>query len=424
MRSRSTTPEADLALREPEPGPGPDPSLSTRPAPPARHAAAARVLLAAMTWFIVYGSLFPFDFEDAPRPLSSFLGEADLFANRADAIDNLVLFVPFGIALQASFARVRARLLGAGLGLLVLGVGIQLAQLYLPSRTASLSDVAWNAAGMAAGMLLAARIRAQLANQMAGQAGEHDNFLLLLVVVWVCYESFPFLPTLDVGLLRAHARPAVFAPPFELARLLQHAAAACVAGCAVMRAGWLRRPVRGLVLLGALVLLLEVAVPYGALRRETLLGIVLGLVGGWFLAGLGGRRAAALVLPLALAMLLYTVLTPYRGQWRGGEFTLIPFSRFLWHSALGVLPPTAFEALAVGALLWSGLRLGRGPALGWCLLVLIGVGMLEVLRVALVAYQGDTTVLALALLLAPCAAAMRPHPRRERRRPGLAPASP
>lgn len=421
MRSRSTTPEADLALREPDPGPGP--SLRTRPAPPARHTVAARVLLAAMTWFIVYGSLFPFDFADAPRPLSSFLGEADLFANRADAIDNLVLFVPFGIALQASFTQARARLLGAALGLLVLGVGIQLVQLYLPSRTASLSDVAWNAAGMAAGMLLAARIRAWLAGQMAGQEGEHDNFLLLLVAVWVCYESFPFLPTLDVGLLRAHARPAVFAPPFDLARLLQHGAAACLAGFAVMGVGWLRRPVRGLVLLGTLAVVLEVAVPYGALRRETLLGIVLGLGAGWLLAGLGARRAAALVLPLALAMLVYTVLTPYRGQWRGEEFTLIPFSRFLWHSALGVLPPTAFEALAVGALLWSGLRLGRGPALGCCLLVVIGVGMLEVLRVALAGYQGDTTVLALALLLAPCAAAMRPHPWRGPRRPRLTPAT-
>lgn len=384
----------------------PDGSRLPQPARP-RHAG-ARVLLGAMTWFIVYGSLFPFDFAATRLPLSSLLAQSDLFANRADAIDNVFLFVPFGLALQASFDRTRARLLGALLAVLVLGLGVQLAQLYLPSRTASLSDVAWNTFGLGLGMLMSARLGQLLAGRLETQDGPHESFLLVLLACWICYESFPFLPTLDPGMLWAHVRTAVEAPPFGLSRFLQHGAAALLAGIALMELGWLRRPARAVMLLGALAVALEILVPYGALRRETLLGIVLGLAAGRGAASLGPRRAAQLAMALALGMLVFSVLTPYRGQPPRADFTLVPFSHFLWYSTLGVVPPLGFEALAVGALLWSGLRLGKGPVLSWCLLVLILLGVLELLRVELAGYRGDTTLLVLALVMAPFAAAWRP----------------
>jgi VanZ family protein len=368
----------------------------------------ARVMLLAMTLFIVYGSLFPFDFTAQPLPLSSFLGEYHLFANRGDAIDNFFLFVPMGVALQASFARTRERALGAVLSVLVLAIGIQLVQLWLPSRTASVSDAVWNTVGMAAGMLVAARVQALLAAQLAAHPGLRDNFLLCLVLVWLCYESFPFVPTLDVGELRAHVKTAVFAPPFELSRFLQHAVAAALAAIAAMHTGWLRRPARGVLVLGAVALALEVCVAYGDLRRETLAGIVLGMTGGYLAARRDVRRAALAALPLAFAMYLFTALTPYRGQNLDAGFTFTPFSHLMWHSTLNELPPAAFEALAIGMLMWAGLRLNRGPAFAWCLLVLLALTLLEGVRVALAGFHGDTTSLVMALVLAPCAAALRP----------------
>ncbi|SFB74578.1 VanZ family protein [Massilia yuzhufengensis] len=369
----------------------------------------ARVLLGAMTLFIVYGSLFPFNFTATPLPLSRFLAEVDLLANRADAIDNFFLFFPLGIALYASFFRWRARTFGAVLALLSLAIGIQLAQLYLPSRTASLSDAVWNTLGIMSGMLVATQAQAVLAAQVAAHSDKRDNFLLALIALWLCYESFPFVPTLDLGMLRAHARSLVFSPPFEPSRLLQHAGAATLAAVAMMHMGWLRRPQRGLMLLGAMALGLEVCVPYGTLRRETLLGIVLGLAAGHLLACGGPTRNARLVMLLALSMLVFTILTPYRGQGQGSDFTWTPFPHLLLYGSVGRLPPAAFEALAIGAMLWAGQRLARGSALGCCMLTLLVACLFELWRVCVAGYDGDTTLMVLALALAPCAVAWRPR---------------
>jgi hypothetical protein len=263
---------------------------------------------------------------------------------------------------------------------------------------------------MGAGFLLASRahraFRAQLAERPAGR----DNFLLCLIALWFLYESFPFVPTLDIGLLRDHVKGAVYAPTFELMRLAQHALAAALAGIAIARAGVLRRTALGVAAIGALAMLLEVIVPYGSLRRETLIGIALGLGIGYLAAQRSRERGARVALVLALAAILITVLTPYRGQPADGGFTFTPFSSVLWHGVINGLPPAAFEALAIGALLWSGMagtqRWRDRPSL-WCALVLFLLAVLEAVRVAVVGFHGDSSVLLMALVLAPAAVALR-----------------
>ncbi|HEU4371922.1 MAG TPA: VanZ family protein [Telluria sp.] len=379
-----------------------------RPAPVSR--APAHVFLAAVVVFIVYGSLFPFDFVGDGLPLEKFFSEDQIFGNRSDAIDNFFLFVPLGIALHLSFRRPAARLAAALLAVLVLAVGIQLVQLYLPSRTASLADAFWNTVGMGAGFLVASRVhrafRAQLAERPAGR----DHFLLCLVALWFLYESFPFVPTLDLGLLREHVKGAVFASTFELMRLAQHALAAALAGIAITRAGVLRRTALGVGAIGAVAIVLEVIVPYGSLRRETLIGIALGLAAGYLVARRARDRAAHVAFALALATYLITVLTPYRGLPADGGFTFTPFSHVLWHGVVNGVPVAAFEALAIGALLWSGMagaQRWRDRPILWCALVLLLLAVLEVARFAVLGFHGDSTALVMALVLAPAAVALR-----------------
>jgi VanZ family protein len=369
----------------------------------------AWVFFGTVVVFIIYGSLFPFDFQTTPAPFDRFLDEWHLFQNIPDVLDNFLLFVPLGIALHACFSSLGARLLASFFATLILAFGIQIVQLYLPSRTASLSDVFWNMVGMGVGFLIAARVWRALQKRLIhdeNAAPQHDYFPMLLVLCWFFYESFPFAPTLDIGLLRDHVKSAVFAPPFELMRLSQHWLAATLAGCAALKVHGLRPRRLNLLVIGAAAFFMEVFVAYGSLRRETLLGIALGLCSAYGLEMSLKSQTRHAVFWLALGTYLLTIFTPYRAQPWDASFTFTPFSNLLWHGITKDIPPVAFETLAIGIMMWSGsLRVGRKQSLLtiWVMCILVLLSLLEMLRVFFVGYHGDTTPLIVALVLSPFA---------------------
>jgi VanZ family protein len=95
-------------------------------------------------------TLLPSEEEKLAPMLSCLLcGERGL----ADVILNVLLFVPFGVALELR----GERLLRASLVAAALSAGIEFAQLFVPGRDTSLSDVLSNTAGAAAGWLLVYR---------------------------------------------------------------------------------------------------------------------------------------------------------------------------------------------------------------------------------------------------------------------------
>ncbi|MDD2881487.1 MAG: O-antigen ligase family protein [Rhodoferax sp.] len=360
------------------------------------------VFLWAAVIFITYGSLFPFNFLSDPKPLAEFYAQWHMLRNAADAVDNFMLFIPLGIGLDACFRTRSAKLAAGFVALLLLGIGIQLLQLYLPSRTSSVADVLWNTIGLSVGMLAFSRIRLAAESLLQVNMGRHDNYAMLLVAIWLCYESFPFVPTLDVGLLRDHVKTVIFAPPFETMRLLQHTLAAALAGVAIVRANWLRPGWLNVVILGGLAVFLEIFVAYGSLRRETLLGIAIGLfLGHWFDKD-ANKRTGVVVVLIALTAFLITVLTPYRGQPADSTFTWTPFSYLFWWGNTKDISPTAFEALVIGSLFWAGTFMKSSvsqPSPLWLGGVFFLLLMLELFRIYLMGYHGDTTPLFLALVL-------------------------
>jgi len=361
------------------------------------------VFLWACVGFIVYGSLFPFNFQPDPKPLTQFYSDWHMLRSVSDASDNFLLFVPLGIALDACFRTRSARFLAGIVALLLLGVGVQLLQLYLPSRISAMSDVLWNAVGLAVGVMLFARVRHALARLTRRAGGQTDSYAMLLVVIWFVYESFPFLPTLDIGLLRAHIKPAVMAPPFEAMRWLQHGLAATLAGVAMWRANWLQPRWLNVLIPGALAVFMEIFVAYGSLRRETMLGIVCGLFAGYLLSAKAAKQTPVVVIAVAFSALLITVLTPYRGQPAGASFTWTPFSYLIWWGNTKDISPSAFEALAIGAAFWFRTLIkdnSRISGVAWTSSLFSLLLIFEIVRVFVVGYRGDTTLFVMAILMA------------------------
>jgi VanZ family protein len=120
------------------------------------------VLLFLWGVFIVYGTLLPFQFsassEDVAARLRRIWEDPRPSGARADALSNFLLFLPWGFWLavwraQSGTSYVASVILAALSGAF-LSVCVETAQLFTPSRTTSLLDLATNTAGSLVGALI------------------------------------------------------------------------------------------------------------------------------------------------------------------------------------------------------------------------------------------------------------------------------
>lgn len=376
------------------------------------HSSPAWALLIFVIVFIIYGSLFPFDFQSTPQPFENLYTDLNLLNLRSDAIDNFLLFVPLGAVSYFCFNRFRERVAFALVSWLLLGVLLQIAQLYLPGRVASVVDSFWNALGQIAGMILAYQLMPWLQRHMGQVRYPHDRFALILVFSWFTYESFPFIPTLEIVELRNHVKAFVYAPPFEWMRLWQHLLASLLGTIALLRGQLLQRRIFTVIVAGMLLIMFEIFVAYGDLRRETMLGMIVGLLLGERIEHRLHARVWYAVIIIALIAYITTILTPFRGQPADGVYTLTPFSSLLWFGNMKIVSPTAYEILAIGSLLWAGMsgqRLFMGHRWVWPVSLAVLLLILEGVRIFIAGFRGDTTSLIILGVLIPFAIALGRH---------------
>jgi len=171
---------------------------------------------------VVYGSLFPFDFSARTAPLSDFLMSWRGSTSRGDILGNIALYVPFGffgyLAYQPRGGRGVKVVLLTIFGLLI-SIACQSAQMYLPSRSATLVDVYWNAFGLFIGMIVAAAPPAQRLVQRRSVLNISDASVMLLVL-WVAYRLIPFVPTVDWQAYKDAFKPLVLSPALDVPELV------------------------------------------------------------------------------------------------------------------------------------------------------------------------------------------------------------
>ena len=154
------------------------------------------ILLSGAIFVILYGSLFPFRFS-VPREAFELSLNGTAPVRAADAIGNIILFLPASF-LAVLYARQKDQRITLWVcGLLFFSIALQLAQIYVRFRVPSVTDVLFNAIGIAAGSLAATVFdRPRLRSYFV----EHQIpvFPFLLLIAFAINQLMPLLPSLSV----------------------------------------------------------------------------------------------------------------------------------------------------------------------------------------------------------------------------------
>jgi VanZ family protein len=172
-----------------------------------------RLLLLTIA-LIVYGSLYPWEFQPKPAAANPLTVLAESW-NRIlpqrlvirDACINIAIYLPVGILGHLVFAR-GDRLLLKFIGPIALGFmvsfSIETAQLFTPHRVTSARDLISNTAGTAAGVAVAVAAR-RFINRASVRGRFHakvDRGATALFLCWFAYLFFPFFPVLSLAAFR------------------------------------------------------------------------------------------------------------------------------------------------------------------------------------------------------------------------------
>lgn len=180
-------------------------------------------LLFCILALIIYGSLYPFNFDPqlVPGGLQGAFRELRWArAGRGDLILNVLLYLPLGfclvLALGVRLHRALMVIVATALGAL-LSLSIELAQSMLPTRVSSLLDLSLNTAGSLLGAtcgLAWIGFNRLMRLPSRTEAIFRDPQAMIVMSLWFLWRLAPFTPELDLGKLKASLRP-LFSPHFH-----------------------------------------------------------------------------------------------------------------------------------------------------------------------------------------------------------------
>ena len=384
-------------------------------------------LAAVVAILIAYGSLYPFVFRDAGTlndDISLFLAGWELIPqSRGDFLANLLLYIPLGLAVALAFAQVMNRYLAAILALFCsasLSLCIELAQFFDVGRVSAFSDFALNAMGAFIGVVIAVLAGARLV-QTAWPSGAAPAFARLLLLAWMGWRLYPYVPTMEIHKYWQSLKPVLFAQDVQAYDILRFAAI-WLSVIFLLQTGV--RLSMGFVLLAVFAFFAAKASIIGqVLTLQELAGAALALV----LSPLVLGRFARFGVPFAAAALLVIVTLTRVLPWDFAEvstpFQWIPFYGFMHGSetvnALSFAEKFFLYGTAILLMVRAGLKLP--VAVGLECLVLFGTSLLQTQMVGRSAEISDA-VLALIMGLI-YAFLRRQHQEGNRRAPDLAQAA-
>jgi VanZ family protein len=348
------------------------------------------IILTGATIFIVYASLYPFDFgprTNALEAIREVLSTWRLLDSWEHVVSNTLLYVPFGFCLVRALSSGSgfARFVLAGLAGFLLCACLEVAQVHDRTRDPSMSDVYANTAGAIVGAAVGVLA---LHGARRNARFERHPFSSLMLLCWLGNRLFPYQPSLS-----AMAATSTI-PLDDLFRNLVNWLAVAVLLEAVFgnaRSRWILPALAAVTLMARIVMAGAVLSP-----AEVAGAAVAVLIWAVWLWRFHARAMVVAVLFTASAIL--QALEPFTFLAVARPFGLVPFRSFM-NSIENVVPVFFDKAFTYGTLVWLGIRagipFGAAVALGAVLELL-----LRLLQVYLPGRSAEITDAIMLLLLA------------------------
>ncbi len=364
-----------------------------------------KLVFLLITIIITYGSLFPFNFQFSEiefSTLSALFHTWTAGTSRGDVLANVILFIPFGyfgmLATRHNGHLYRI-LLVVFLGFIV-GVGLQIAQLYLPGRHASLHDAVWNLVGVALG-LIAGSTPLLHPNALVTKRGEREVVPMLLIGSWLCYRLMPFIPSIDWQQIKNSLKPLLLHPQVNLVGVFHDTVAWIIIAYLLSIVAHSRRPEWLLLLSIPVVFGLEVLITMNSVSANNVLGAIIGILLWWgIIARIRMRMTRAGILVVSLMIMLLVVgLKPFELRMMSSTFHWLPFYRFLGGSMLVNIMVLFEKFFLYGSLIWLLRDTGASIRLA-TIVALIFLMLIELAQTQFIAHTPEITDPILVLITA------------------------
>jgi len=315
----------------------------------------AAVLL-LVTIFILYGSLFPFEYYERMYPggpIAYLLSTWRDWDHRGDLLSNILLYVPFGFfGTYALPSRMPAwlRALVMTVAGTALACGVEVAQFHDVGRVTSLGDVYADAIGSGVGGVAAATIGASMRWPFVRELAAHPA-ATVLVCMFFGYRLFPYVPMIDLHKYWHAVRPMLVSPslpPVELARL----AIAWLLIAAIIQSLY---GLRNFLLLFPLLCGCEFLGKVLIIDNALTLTDVVGAAAAYLLWALWLRAVPGRFVIMALAFAGMITIREFGSVRSAGpqhDFGWIPFAGFLRGSAGAAMQGLCEKFFEYGGLIW------------------------------------------------------------------------
>lgn len=278
-------------------------------------------------FLIVYGSLYPFKlalFLPSSNDVAPLFHFNIFAAGLADAVSNIILFVPYGYFYALSFTKVndRKQLWLCLSSAFIFGYVVQVAQLWANGRIPWGGDAALNTLGALLGYYLSNLL---FINSKSLSRSNSPQLMVALVIGFglVVIKLAPFAPSMDFGILKENLKSLVLTPSIDWFWLYENTISWLVAFYCLGLAGSKLVEKNNAIILVACVLVLKCVIISNNVNLSQVVGGIAALI-IWY----GSRKKLSEAL-LVIALLIAIVANGYYPfEYRNNpvSFNWIPFT--------------------------------------------------------------------------------------------------